>query len=175
MNTPATSNIRGQCLTESNNITNATFWNAPKSTHTKLHTFQKQIFAMLKKIKAILLFLMYGSATMGATIHLHYCINQMVGWSLWHSKKEECGRCDMKKNKTDYFKNKHKHFKLKADQHNAATAVPIAFKPAPAIVNPIPDLNFQAFKKVTESFSIYHAPPDIGNTRLHIFLCVYLI
>ena len=130
---------------------------------------------MLKKIVVILLLLIYGSASMGATIHLHYCINQMAGWSLWHSKKEECGRCGTKKNKTGYFKNEHKHFESKNDQRNAATVVPVIFKPAPAVVNLIPDSNFQAFKKVIKGFSICHAPPDIGDNRRHILHCVYLV
>ena len=99
----------------------------------------------------------------------------MVGWSLWDSEKEECGMCGIKEDKTGCCKNEHKHFKSKADHHNAATAAPIIFKPAAAIVNPIPGFYFQAFKKDTERFSIHHAQPDIGNTGLHILLCVYLI
>ena len=66
--------------------------------------------------------LIYGSATMGATVHLHYCMDELVGWSLWHSENEECGRCGMKEDKTGCCKDEHKHFKLKADHQKAATA-----------------------------------------------------
>lgn len=112
---------------------------------------------------------------MGATIHLHYCMNKMVGWSLWHSEKEECGKCGMKEDKTGCCKDEHKHFKLKADHHNTATAAVTTFNSAPTIVNPIPDFNFRAFKKITKTFFTCHAPPDISDTRLHILHCVYLI
>ena len=128
----------------------------------------------MKKIVVILLLLIYGSATMSATIHLHYCMNKMVGWSLWHNEMDECGECGIKEDKTGCCKNERKHFKSKADHHNAATAAPTTFKPAPAIVNLIPDFYFQAFKKATESFSIYLEPLNISNTRLHILLCIYL-
>lgn len=129
----------------------------------------------MKKTVVILLMLIYGSATMGATVHLHYCMNELVGWSLWHSEKEECGRCGMKEDKSGCCKDEHKHFKLKADHQKAASAALITFNLAPAIVNPIPDFDFLAFVKVTESYSPCHAPPDIDDTRLHILHCVFLI
>ena len=135
----------------------------------------KNLNLPFEKIVVILLLLICGSATMSATIHLHYCMNKIVGWALWHNEKEECGGCGIKEDKTGCCKNEQKHFKSKANHHNAATAAHITFKPAPAIVNPIPDFYFQAFKKVTESFSINHAPLNISNTRLHILLCVYFI
>lgn len=119
--------------------------------------------------------LIYGAATVGATVHLHYCMNELVGWSLWHSEKEECGRCGMKEGKTGCCKDEHKQFKLKTDHQKAAAAFLINFNLAPAIVNPIPDFNFASFVKVTENYSPSHAPPDIGDTRLHILHCVFLL
>ncbi len=119
--------------------------------------------------------LIYGTATMGATVHLHYCMNELVGWSLWHSENEECGRCGMKEDKTGCCKDEHKHFKLKADQQKAATAAFITNIVAPAVITPVTDFNFQPFLKVTESYSSCHAPPDIVRKRLHVLHCVFLI
>lgn len=119
--------------------------------------------------------LIYGSATMGATVHLHYCMDELVGWSLWHSEDEECGRCGMKEDKTGCCKDEHKHFKLKADHQKAATAAFITNIVAPAIITPVPDFNFQPFLKVIESYSSCHAPPDIVRKRLHVLHCVFLI
>ena len=78
----------------------------------------------MKKIVVILLLLIYGSATMGATIHMHYCMNEFVGWNLWHSDKEnECGKCGMKEKKGGCCKDEHKQLKLSADQnHNQLKA-----------------------------------------------------
>jgi hypothetical protein len=129
----------------------------------------------VKKTVVILLMLIYGTATMGATVHLHYCMNELVGWSLWHSENEECGRCGMKEDKTGCCKDEHKHFKLKADHQKAATAAFIINIAAPAIITPVPDFNFQPFLKVTESYSSCHAPPDIVRKRLHVLHCVFLI
>ncbi len=129
----------------------------------------------MKKTVVILLMIIYGSATMGATVHLHYCMNELVGWSLWHSEKEECGRCGMKEDKTSCCKDEHKHFKLKADHQKAATAALLNFNLAPAIINTIPNFNFQGFVKNTERYSTCHAPPDIGKLSLQVLNCTFLI
>ncbi|OSZ77085.1 hypothetical protein CAP36_11730 [Chitinophagaceae bacterium IBVUCB2] len=118
--------------------------------------------------------LIYGSATMGANVHLHYCMNELVGWSFLHSEDEECGRCGMKEDSTGCCKDEHKHFKLKADHQKAAPGF-IANYAAPAILTPIPDFNFQLHEKDIENYITCHAPPDIGNTRLHILHSVFLI
>lgn len=129
----------------------------------------------MKKAVVILLMLIYGSATMGATVHLHYCMNELIGKSLWHSENDECGRCGMKEDKTGCCKDEHKHFKLKSDHQNAATAALLIFNFAPAIIDPIPDFNFQAFVEYTRSYSLCHAPPDLVRKRLHVLHCVFLI
>jgi hypothetical protein len=129
----------------------------------------------VKKTAVILLMLIYGAATMGATVHQHYCMNELVGWSLWHSDNDECGRCGMKADKTGCCKDEHQHFKLKTDHQNAAAAAQVTDVPAPAIITPIPGFNFQASYKVTESYSPCHAPPDIVRKRLHVLHCVFLV
>ncbi len=129
----------------------------------------------MKKAVVILLMLIYGSATMGATVHLHYCMNKLVGWSLLHNEKEECGRCGMKEDKTGCCKDEHKHFKLKTDHQKGAAVSLITFNLAPAIINPIPDFKCKALVKVTESYSPCHAPPDIGKHSLCVLNCTFLI
>lgn len=129
----------------------------------------------MKKTVVIVLMLIYGSATMGATIHKHYCMNELVGWSLWHSDKEECGRCGMKEDKTGCCKDEHQHFKLQSDQHKAAAADLIKFNLSPAIVTRIPDFSLEGLVKHTKNYFSSHSPPDADNTRLYILHCVFLI
>lgn len=120
--------------------------------------------------------LIYGSATMGATIHLHYCMDELVGWSLHHDEDEKCGKCGMdEKDNGGCCKDEHKHFKLKVDHQKAGVPTMLAVALAPAIVNPLPDFNFQPYIKATESYSLCHAPPDIGETNLHVLHCLFLI
>lgn len=76
----------------------------------------------MKKIAVILLLLVYSTTTFGATVHLHYCMDKLVGWSLWQSKDEACGKCGMKEKKGGCCKDEHKHFQLKENQVNSETS-----------------------------------------------------
>ena len=130
----------------------------------------------VKKIAVILLLLIYGSATMGATVHLHYCMDEFVGWSLIHSRDDKCGKCGMEeKDKEGCCKDEHKHFKLKTDHQKAGVAQFMNLVTAPALSEAVVDFSFYSLVRITESFPTCHAPPDIGNDRLHVLHCVFLI
>lgn len=129
----------------------------------------------MKKIVVILLLLIYGSATMGATIHMHYCMNEFVGWSLWHGKKDkECGKCGMKEKKGGCCKDEHKQIKLKAEHQKNATAQYIQFLDVPELVTPIADYSFKG-TPIALDFPVSNPPPKIPRERLYILHCVFLI
>lgn len=120
--------------------------------------------------------LIYGSATMGTTVHLHYCMNEFVGWSLFHSKEDKCGKCGMdEKDKDGCCKDEHQHFKLKVEHQKGDVSRLITFITTPALSVPVIDCGFHSFLNGTEPNSTCHAPPDIGKKRLHVFHCVFLI
>jgi hypothetical protein len=120
--------------------------------------------------------LIYGSSTMGATVHLHYCMNEFVGWSLLHSKDESCGKCGMvEKDKSGCCKDEHKQFKLKIDQQKAGFDQFLSLLITPALPTPVIYFSFIAFLKVIEKYPVSHAPPDIVRKRLHVLHCVFLI
>jgi len=129
----------------------------------------------VKKIVVILLLLIYGSATMGATIHMHYCMNDFVGWSLWHGEKEkECGKCGMKEKKGGCCKDEHKQVKLKTEHQKSATAQYIQFLDVPALITPVADFSFKV-TPTSLAFPVSNAPPKIPRERLYILHCVFLI
>lgn len=129
----------------------------------------------MKKIVVILLLLIYGSATMGATIHMHYCMNEFVGWSLWHGEKEkECGKCGMKEKKGGCCKDEHKQVKLKTEHQKSATAQYIQFLDVPALITPVADFSFKV-TPTSLAFPVSNAPPKIPGERLYILHCVFLI
>lgn len=133
-------------------------------------------FVKVKKMAVILLFLIYGSATMGATAHLHFCMDEFVGWSLFQSKDGKCGKCGMEeKDKDGCCKDEHKHFKLKADHQKANVTQFLNIVTAPALSEPLIDCRFHSILCINESYPTCHAPPDIDNERLHVLHCVFLI
>ena len=112
---------------------------------------------------------------MGATIHMHYCMNEFVGWSLWHGEKEkECGTCGMKEKKGGCCKDEHKQVKLKTEHQKSATAQYIQFLDVPALITPVADFSFKV-TPTSLAFPVSNAPPKIPRERLYILHCVFLI
>ena len=129
----------------------------------------------MKRIVAILLLVIYGSTSVGATIHMHYCMNEFVGWNLWHSDKEnECGKCGMKEKKGGCCKDEHKQVKLKTEHQKSATAQYIQFLDVPALITPVADFSFKV-TPTSLAFPVSNAPPKIPRERLYILHCVFLI
>jgi hypothetical protein len=122
-----------------------------------------------------LLLLIYGTASMGATIHLHYCMNEFVGSSLWHGEKDnKCGKCGMKEKKGGCCKDEHKQLKLKTEHQKSAIAPYFQLLDAPALVTPIAAFNFKG-TVAPLTFTLSHAPPNTPEERLYILHCIFII
>jgi hypothetical protein len=131
----------------------------------------------VKKIVAIFFLVAYGFASIGATLHTHYCMGEYVGTTLVQNKDSKCGKCGMKEDakKKGCCKDEHKEFKLKTDQQKASVAgfIPTIF----ALVALPQNQNYTiATLQVTKlCYSNYHPPPDIHNQNLQILYCIFLI
>jgi len=112
---------------------------------------------------------------MGATIHLHYCMNEFVGWSLWHvAKDKECGKCGMKEKKGGCCNDEQKQVKLKSEHQKSAASQYIQFIDVPTLNTLHVDIIYLA-TSVSTFFPISKVPPKISEERLYILHCVYLI
>ncbi|MBC7874102.1 MAG: hypothetical protein H7Y01_08910 [Ferruginibacter sp.] len=130
----------------------------------------------MKKASVILLLFIYGSATMGATVHLHYCMNEFVGWSLFKDKDEKCGKCGMEEqDKEGCCNDEHKQFKLKVDHQKAGVAQFVNLLNSPVLPVAVCDFNFHSYLNINERFPTCHAPPGISNLRLHVLHSTFLI
>jgi hypothetical protein len=121
--------------------------------------------------------LIYGAATMGATVHMHYCMNKLVGWSLHHDKEDTCGRCGMEeKDKDGCCKDEQKHVKLKVDHQKSNISHLVTFMASPALVSPVVDVDINAtVTTLSATYPASHAPPDIDRKRLYLLHGVFLI
>lgn len=131
-------------------------------------------FCKVKRIIVILVLLVYSSATMGATIHLHYCMNEFTGWSLLHYDEDnKCGKCGMTEKKGGCCKDEHKQIKIEAD-HQSSVAKSIQLVTAPALVTPFVTHIFRA-TSLPYCTLLLNAPPHVPKWRLHLVNCVFLI
>ena len=51
----------------------------------------------MKKVLATILAFLYLSTTMGATVHLHYCMGKLASWGLFDHGSKDCSFCGMPK------------------------------------------------------------------------------
>ena len=79
----------------------------------------------MKRGIAIILLFIYGYTSVGATIHIHYCMDEYAGWSIWHSDKDsKCDKCGMQEEKGGCCKDEHKVLKIDADQNQVKVKAP---------------------------------------------------
>ncbi len=131
---------------------------------------------MLKKIVLISLLAVYSIATMGATVHLHFCMNRFVGWSFFEEKDGKCGKCGMEEqDKEGCCKDEHQHFKLDTDHQKSDVASLLHYKLTPQIAAVFSDSNVPVYLNNAVAHPALHAPPDIQKQRLHVLNCVFLI
>jgi hypothetical protein len=79
----------------------------------------------MKKVLATILAFVYLSSSMGATIHLHYCMGKLASWGLIDHESKTCPKCGMFKKKPaskcmtakmDCCRDEHKQIKTDKDQ-----------------------------------------------------------
>ena len=131
---------------------------------------------MVKKTASMLLLFIYSLATVGATVHMHYCMDKYVGWSLYQSKNEKCGKCGMQKDASKgCCKDEHKYIQFKKEHQQPPGSFIIPDFNQDAILNhPVTSrCNFGSC--LNESCPIIHGPPLTNKLRSHILHCTYLI
>ena len=121
----------------------------------------------MKKIFAILLMLVYGLSSTGATVHLHYCCGKLDDISFSQKAKKSCTTTKAAVCKKNCCDNKHIELKLKADQEPAAKWVQ-SFKllQAPAI----PAVSDVTFINRQQPVNEYATGPPLLLSTVPIFI-----
>jgi hypothetical protein len=131
----------------------------------------------MKKFFVAILAVLYLSSAVGATVHLHYCMNKLVNWSLWAKKGDNCSKCGMSKTEkqaTGCCKDEQKHVKVENDQKAAegyhmlqlnSVTISVVFVELPVIYLP----------SVIEKRPLSHGPPRSGTIAEYIRNCVFRI
>jgi len=71
----------------------------------------------MKKIIIAIVAFFYLVISSGFTLHMHYCMNKLAGWGLFHLDKDKCGVCGMHKGDTKgCCKDEHKAVRFIKDQ-----------------------------------------------------------
>ena len=126
----------------------------------------------MKKIIVSILAIFYLVSSVGATIHLHYCMDKLINWSLLKSGGDKCGKCGMDKD-GGCCKDEHKFVKNSFDQKTTESSIEvIKFSP---ITFPAAVFNISKFySSLIHEYPVSHAPP-ISGAEIYIRNCVFRI
>lgn len=129
----------------------------------------------MKKFLAILLIMVYGSASSGATIHLHYCMGKFARFGLSTEKKETCHQCGMNKGNNDCCKDVKKTFKTLKDYNSPGLSITFAKQASPAIATTWATLRPDLFPTNDHQTVFAHGPPDVIPIPLYTLHCHFRI
>jgi N6-adenosine-specific RNA methylase IME4 len=131
----------------------------------------------MKKFLTTILALIYLSASVGATIHWHYCMGKLISWGLTDRDGKNCSFCGMPKSnqanhcqigKKGCCKDEHKHIKIDNDQNATESAHKLPVPPIDLLavnLTPLPEDHVSAYAWVNPTT---HAPPYLE--KLPVFL-----
>ncbi len=132
----------------------------------------------MKKTIVAILAILYISTSVGATVHMHYCMGKLADWGLVDNYADKCSKCGMEKiEKTDSgcCRDELKYFKNNTDQKISESAFQI-IKVVPVVLHTnFIDLSSTDFISVTEENPVSHAPPPGSGVAVYIRNCVFLI
>lgn len=132
----------------------------------------------MKKFLAFILTIFYLASTTGATVHMHYCMGEMVNKSFWHNDEKECSRCGMEKTGEDdngCCKDEQQQFKI--DNEHKITETSFHATQQDAVLSPLYFEKPQAFHfiPVNEAHPASNAPPGSGSIPIYKRNGVFLI
>ena len=123
----------------------------------------------MKKIVVSILAVFYLSSTIGATVHLHYCMDRLINQSLFHSGGDQCGECGMEKD-GGCCKDEQKLVKNTTDQKIGGSTIQLI-----PVVTSGSFINFSEIVyacSFTRKHPVSHAPP--GN-EIYLRNCIFRI
>ena len=141
----------------------------------------------MRKILVSILAIIYLTASTGATVRLHYCMDKLVEWGLGNmdSNVKACYYCGMARSKTDQHcekenkgccKDEQRFVKLENDQKISDAS----FK----FLQISPDSNTAGYlicsfkygsTLISEEFLVINSPPQTGNISLFVRNCIFRI
>ncbi|HEX5153927.1 MAG TPA: hypothetical protein VFW07_20920 [Parafilimonas sp.] len=129
----------------------------------------------MKKIFAVILCIVYGVASSGATVNFHYCMGKFTGWDINADALHKCSNCGMEKEKKKGCCNDEQAtIRLKRNQL-ASTINDVPCNQFFYIQHHYPFLRQPVLTSDKDVFQSLHKPPLIRNLSPLILHCVFRI
>ena len=135
-------------------------------------------FLNMKRLCLAILAILYLTTSMGATIHLHYCMGKLVECSLWNKNSSKCSKCGMEKKPESAdnrcCRDEHKHLKIDKDQKLSENLIPL-HETITEISFGLAGYSISQLLLFVSEFKKINSPPRSCNSSNNIFNCVFRI
>ena len=128
----------------------------------------------MKKVIASILAVFYLASSVGATVHLHYCMGKLINWSFNDKESNKCNKCGMEKD-GGCCKDEHQFVKNNLDQKIAESAIQLAHIITSGIPAVPVGVSESYSSSMVENYPISHAPPLISGSDILIHNCIFRI
>ena len=125
----------------------------------------------MKKILVSIFAVFYLASSVGATVHLHYCMDKFIDWSLLKSGGDKCDKCGMEKD-GGCCKDENKFVKNNIDQKIAESSIQLTQMAAVASPAAFIYISEYHFSSIIQENPFGHAPPRNG-VGIYILNCVF--
>jgi len=125
----------------------------------------------MKKILVSILAVFYLASTVGATVHLHYCMDKFINWSLLKGE-DKCSKCGMEKD-GGCCKDENKFVKNNIDQKVAESSFQLI--QMAAVASPAAFIHTTEYyvTSITQEKSFDHAPPRSNSVGIYLLNSVF--
>lgn len=129
----------------------------------------------MKRLIITILAVFYLGVSSGATVHLHYCMGQLVEWGLVSKNPDKCGKCGMKTGAAqDCCKDEAKQVKFESDQKISQNSYQLKALSTDLVFIPYKPESRLTFTALTEKYPFSNAPPE-PHTPVFIRNCNFRI
>jgi hypothetical protein len=131
---------------------------------------------VLKKLLVTILAFLYLTTSVGATVHLHYCMDRLVDWSLAGDEEKECSNCGMHKDAAKgCCKDEHKQVKFQGEQ-KMSSILTLLFSPIVYIpLAQVEMYNVKIYSSLAVTYPVSHAPPERASVPVYLSNRVFRI
>ena|SRR6187401_2354930 len=126
----------------------------------------------MKKILVSIFAVFYLASTVGATVHLHYCMDKFIDWSLLKEDGDKCDKCGMEKD-GGCCKDENKFVKNSIDQKLAESSIQLTQMAAVAMPAAFIYTSEYYCTSIIQENPLSNAPPRNNAIGIYILNSVF--
>ena len=127
----------------------------------------------MKKFFALILTIVYMTASSGVVLNVHYCMGKMSSVRVDNFSEKEC-KCGMKTSAKGCCHNEVRVVKM-TNLHKQAAAASYVFAPITLLPVAVSLIDISKTYTSDVNFAVANKPPDLASNKVYLSNCVFII